>query len=178
MFFDKPEETSACSMYYKDQDKINNLASCLRRITSEKNIVIVCIGTDKCIGDCVAPIVGTILVESGYSFPVYGTLHEPIHALNIKENLAKIIKEHKNPFIISIDACLGDKEDIGVIRIKNDSIIPGSGIGESLPRVGNMSIIGIVHDVDDATHFAESGIRLSFVDDMAKTIARILIQSQ
>jgi putative sporulation protein YyaC len=178
MLFNKSENISTYSMYYKESDKINDLAIHLRNVTSEKNIVIVCIGTDRCIGDCVAPIVGTILIESGFRLPVYGTLHEPIHALNIREMLAKIEKDHNNPFIIGIDACLGDKEDIGIIRIRNDPIAPGSGKGENLPNVGNISIIGIVHEVKDITLFTESGIRLSFVNDMARVIARILIQSQ
>jgi len=178
MLLGKTEDISTYSMYYKEHDKIYNLATHLKNVISKKNIVIVCIGTDKCIGDCVAPIVGTILMESGYSFPVYGTLHEPIHALNIREKLAKIVKEHDNPFIIGIDACLGDKEDIGIIRIKNDPIIPGSGRGTSLPRVGNMSIVGIVHEVEGVSPFTENDIRLSFVNDMARAIAKILIQSQ
>lgn len=178
MLFNKIENISTYSMHYKDSDKINDLAAHLRNITSEKNTVIVCIGTDRCIGDCVAPIVGTILRESGFLLPVYGTLHEPIHALNIREKLDKIVKDHNDPFIIGIDACLGDKEDIGIIKIKNDPVIPGSGVGESLPKVGNISIIGIVHEAEDVTPFTESGIRLSFVEDMAKVIAKILILSQ
>ena len=31
-----------------------------------ENTVIVCIGTDKCIGDCLGPLVGSILTENFY----------------------------------------------------------------------------------------------------------------
>ena len=47
------------------------------------NTAIVCIGTDKCIGDCLGPLVATILEENLFPLPIYGTISNPIHALNI-----------------------------------------------------------------------------------------------
>lgn len=163
-------------MYYKDSEKINQLAAYLKNITKRKNIIVLCIGSDRSIGDCLAPIIGTILTESNFKLPVYGTLHDTVHALNLKQKLFMIKKNHKNPFIIAIDACLGEADDIGIIRIKKESIAPGSGQGIILPDVGNISIIGIVHDAKENTPFNERGIRLSFVRDMAKVIVKILVQ--
>ena len=47
-----------------------------------KDTVIVCIGTDKCIGDCLGPLVGTLLKDNLLPLPVYGTISNPVHALN------------------------------------------------------------------------------------------------
>lgn len=141
------------------------------------NSIIVCIGTDKCIGDCLGPLVGTILKEDNFPLPVYGTLSEPIHALNIDERLNEIKKLHPNAHIIGIDACLGNEEDIGDIRVRNHAISPGKGVGKELPEVGETSIIGIVDTSEYSDLFFSRSIRLSFVMDMAKSISKILFDS-
>lgn len=142
-----------------------------------KDTVIVCIGTDKCIGDCLGPLVGTILTENFFPLPVYGTLASPIHALNISERLDEIYANHPNASIIGVDACLGDEDDIGEIRIRDYAIRPGKGVGKQLPEVGMASVIGIVDSSDSSELFFSRSIRLSFIMNMAKTISRIFIES-
>lgn len=142
-----------------------------------KDTVIVCIGTDKCIGDCLGPLVGSILTENFFPLPIYGTLALPIHALNIDERLCEIYSNHPNASIIGVDACLGNEEDIGTIRIRNYAIRPGKGVGKKLPEVGVASVIGIVDSSENAEFFFTRSIRLSFIMKMAKTISRIFIES-
>jgi len=142
-----------------------------------KNTVIVCIGTDKCIGDCLGPLVGSILTENFFPLPVYGTLSAPIHALNIDERLDEIYSNHPNASIIGVDACLGDTEDIGEIRIRDYAIHPGKGVGKKLPEVGIASVIGIVDSIDNSELFFSRSIRLSFIMNMAKIISRVFIES-
>ncbi len=142
-----------------------------------KDTVIVCIGTDKCIGDCLGPLVGSILTENFFPLPVYGTLSYPIHALNIDERLDEIYSNHPNASIIGVDACLGDAEDIGDIRIRDYAIRPGKGVGKELPEVGVASVIGIVDSSDNSEFFFSHSIRLSFIMNMAKIIARVFIES-
>ena len=142
-----------------------------------KDTVIVCIGTDKCIGDCLGPLVGTILTENFFPLPVYGTLSSPIHALNISERLDEIYANHPNASIIGVDACLGDEDDIGEIRIRDYAIRPGKGVGKELPEVGMASVIGIVDSSDSSELFFSRSIRLSFIMNMAKSISRIFIES-
>ncbi|OPJ64064.1 hypothetical protein CLCHR_13180 [Clostridium chromiireducens] len=142
-----------------------------------ENTVIVCIGTDKCIGDCLGPLVGTILTENFFPLPVYGTLSSPIHALNIDERLSEIQSNHPDASIIGVDACLGDEDDIGEIRIRNYAIHPGKGVGKELPEVGIASVIGIVDSSDNAEFFFSRSIRLSFIMDMAKIISRIFMEA-
>ena len=134
--------------------------------------VIICIGTDKCIGDCLGPLVGTMLKSSLLPLPIYGTIAEPIHALNINERLEYINKKHPNACIIGIDACLGDYNSIGEIHTRDYAIRPGKGVGKSLPEVGIASIIGIVDCSDNSDFFSSSSIRLSLVLDMAKVISK------
>jgi len=142
-----------------------------------ENTVIVCIGTDKCIGDCLGPLVGSILTENFYPLPVYGTLSSPIHALNIDERLDEIYANHPNASIIGVDACLGDEEDIGEIRIRDYAIHPGKGVGKELPEVGIASVIGIVDSSNNSEFFFSRSIRLSFIMNMAKTVSRVFIEA-
>ncbi|OCB00781.1 spore protease YyaC [Clostridium beijerinckii] len=153
-----------------------NLALEVKKFIS-KDTIIVCIGTDKCIGDCLGPLVGSILTENFFPLPVYGTLSSPIHALNIDERLNEIYSNHPNASIIGVDACLGDEDDIGEIRIRDYAIHPGKGVGKELPEVGIASVIGIVDSSENAEFFFSRSIRLSFIMDMAKIISKIFIDA-
>lgn len=142
-----------------------------------KNTIIVCIGTDKCVGDCLGPLVGTLLLEKNFPLPIYGTLESPIHALNLDKKLKEIKKLHPNASIIGIDACLGDSKSIGEIHCRDYPIHPGKGVGKSLPDVGIASIIGIVDTSENPELFTTRSIRLNLVFKMAKVICNGLINS-
>lgn len=155
---------------YKNENVIQTLSDVLKNIIDE-NTVIICIGTDRAIGDSLGPLVGTMLKNSDFKFPVYGTLDKPIHALNIYESLDLIKNKHPNGNFIAIDACLGSKSNIGNIQIREGPILPGKGVGKKLPEIGNYSIVGIVDKVDDNSRFSFNNIRLSFIVEMAEIIA-------
>lgn len=139
------------------------------------NAVIVCIGTDKCIGDCLGPLVGNILKEKNFPLPIYGTLSDPIHALNIHTEIPKILNKYSNTTIIAIDACLGASSSIGEIHIREGALKPGKGVGKTLPSIGNISIIGIIDESNKYDTFTNKSIRLSFVMDMANIICNALL---
>lgn len=144
-------------------------------ISSGKKPVIVNIGTDRCIGDSLAPLVGTLLKDTKIKITSYGDLDYPIHAVNMQDRINKINEEHKDSFIIAIDACLGTTENNGSIIICNGPLSPGKGIGKDLPKVGDVSIKGIIgkRDEDDVP-FLLHNIRLSMVMNMSKAIVNIL----
>ncbi len=142
-----------------------------------QNTVIVCIGTDKCIGDCLGPLVGTLLKENQFSLPVYGSIDTPIHALNIDKQLNLINKKHPNANIIGIDACLGKELSIGEIHIRDFAIRPGKGVGKSLPDVGTKSIVGIIDSNENSDLFYTRSIRLSLILSMAKVISKGIIHA-
>lgn len=115
-------------------------------IKSGRPIVVLCIGTDRSTGDSLGPLVGEklkFLVRNRVY--LYGNLENPVHAKNLLDTIKKIEKQHKNPFIVAIDACLGSLQNVGKIVVEQKPICPGSAMNKNLPKVGDISITGIVN---------------------------------
>ncbi|WP_297520966.1 spore protease YyaC [uncultured Clostridium sp.] len=161
--------------YYKDSLSYYKLAHFLKDYINDS--IIICIGTDKCIGDCLGPLIGSSLLEKNFPLPIYGTLEHPIHALNIDIELERIYKLHPYSTIIAIDACLGDIKAIGEIHLKTDSLKPGKGVGKLLPSVGDLSIIGIIDSSSKKDLFSSRAIRLNLVMDISKVIVNALLSA-
>ncbi len=161
---------------YKSNLAYYEIADFMRNYINQ-NTVLVCIGTDKCIGDSLGPLIGTLLKERSFPLPIYGTLETPIHALNLDTALNEIKLAHPNSTIIGIDACLGDTTAIGEIHVRDYPIHPGRGVGKDLPKVGDVSIIGIVDSSDKAEFFTSRSIRLYFIFEMAKCISSGILHS-
>lgn len=126
---------------YKLNTEIYNLIKNIKKKYSR--ISVVCIGTDRSTGDSFGPLVGYLLSKySIYKFDLYGTIHEPVHALNLEETIKKIDSE--NTLVIAVDASVGRTDYIGRIGIGYGPICPGSGVGKRLPEIGDISICGIV----------------------------------
>ena len=141
-------------------------------------IIFVCIGTDRSTGDSLGPLVGSILEEKQLqSFYVYGTLDEPIHAVNLADKLKEIQTLHVNPYIIGIDACLGRIKNVGIIQVGNGPVKPGAGVNKELPAVGDIHITGIVNVSGFMEFFVLQNTRLNLVMRMAKTIALGIYQA-
>lgn len=162
--------------YYKNPLCYYDLAYFIKDYINQ-NTVVVCIGTDRCIGDCLGPLVGTMLKKSGFPFPVYGTISEPIHALNIDKRLEEIKKLHFNSTIIGVDACLGEENNIGEIQARDYPIHPGKGVGKLLPNVGEASVIGIVDSNNSDEIFTNRNIRLDLIMGMARVISQAFVHS-
>ncbi|MGL4991990.1 MAG: spore protease YyaC [Sarcina sp.] len=161
--------------HYEDSLAYLKLGNFLKSYINDA--IIICIGTDKCIGDCLGPLIGTFLTEKHFPLQVYGTLENPIHALNLETEIEKIKSIHPNNFIIAIDACLGDSKSIGEIHIREDSLKPGKGVGKTLPEIGNISIIGIIDSSSKKDIFSSRAIRLSLVMKIATVIVNSLMVS-
>jgi putative sporulation protein YyaC len=132
------------------------------------DIVFVCIGTDRSTGDSLAPLVGTYLKKRGYK-NVYGTIDEPVHAMNIKDVLNNLPQDKK---VIAIDACLGSINSVGTFGVINGSLKPGAGVKKELPEVGDYSIYGVVNFSGHMEYFVLQNTRLAIVMKMAHTIAK------
>ncbi|QST03124.1 spore protease YyaC (plasmid) [Pontibacillus sp. ALD_SL1] len=145
------------------------------RLPSDGEIVIVCIGTDRCTGDSLGPLVGTFLEKENLKrTTVYGTLHTPVHATNLEETVYRLKTEHKDAFIIGIDACLGKVSSIGSVVVDSSPVKPGAAVAKELPEIGDMSIGGVVNAGGYMEYFILQNTRLSMVYDMAKLISRSL----
>lgn len=166
-------KASSISGHYNDSKTVTNLSKYLYdNITLP--FIIFCIGTDRCIGDALGPLTGSILKEVNPNICVYGSLEKPIHALNIHTNFKTIKEHHPESLILAIDASLGNKKDIGDIIIRKKPLYPGKGVGKVLPPIGDMSIIGIVEDENCNVKTNIYNIRLHFIMSMAKTISSIV----
>lgn len=161
---------------YDSERAIDNLSNKLLDYIDDKTMII-CIGTDKCIGDCVGPLVGTLLKEKGLGLNVFGTLKDPIHALNINKKYKEIIKNYPDYKVIAIDACLGEKEHIGKIVVKDNGIAPGKGVGKKLPHVHGIGIAAIIEDSENSECLTTMPIRLSFIKDIADVISDSIIKA-
>jgi putative sporulation protein YyaC len=178
-FFDRRANTGRIP--HDDFQAVENLTMELLKFlpqASLRPIVFVCIGTDRSTGDSLGPLVGSFLEEKDIpSFHVYGTLDEPIHAVNLDERLKQIMIKHHNPYIIGIDACLGKMKNIGVIQVGDGPVKPGAGVNKELPAVGDIHITGIVNVSGFMEFFVLQNTRLNLVMKMAKTIANGIYQA-
>lgn len=141
-------------------------------------VIALCIGTDRSTGDSLGPLTGTVFSQMNpQRILVYGTLHAPVHAINLHETIAAIYKVYRNPFIIAIDASLGKSKSVGDIMTNNESIRPGSALNKNLVPVGDAYLTGVVN-IGGVMDFAIlQSTRLSMVHDMATQLAEILFKT-
>lgn len=111
----------------------------------KRHCVLLCVGSSRITGDSIGPSVGKKLTALDLpNVSIYGTLEEPVHALNLEESLVKIKSTHEDALIIAIDASLGIQEHIGYITLANRPLQPGLGVNKNLSAVGHLSMTGIV----------------------------------
>ncbi len=139
--------------------------------------VILCIGTDRIIGDSLGPLVGSKLAKTGAFSHIYGTLEAPVHALNLQETLLKIKKRHPSGTVIAVDASLGSKSCIGSVLIRDGGLHPGAGISKKLGLAGDISITGITNEGEGCPWLSLQTARLSVVMQMADQIAACILES-
>lgn len=145
-----------------------------------KDIIILCIGTDRSTGDSLGPLVGHKLYPILKNFKrvhLIGTLDNPIHALNLESNINRIYEDYKNPFVIAIDSSLGVQNKVGYLSIKNSPLKPGSGVNKVLPEIGDISITGIVNIGGMMEFMVLQNTRLSLVMNMAEVISKSIYLS-
>lgn len=152
------------------------------QIVAKKNLVFLCIGSDRSTGDSLGPMVGERLNKlRRKNIHIFGTLEQPVHAENLSDTLSEIKSTIKNPYIIAIDACLGSIDNVGKVIIKKSSLTPGLALNKDLPKVGNMSILGIVNISSNLDFMVLQNTRLYTVmkltDSIYYGIHLFLIQS-
>ncbi|AZS18038.1 spore protease YyaC [Paenibacillus lutimineralis] len=151
---------------------IHRLLLHFAKVCPGQDIVIVCIGTDRSTGDCLGPLVGTSLSKwNSKHFHVYGTLEEPVHAMNLRDTLQQINEKFNQPFIIGIDACLGQTSSVGSIQVVQGPLRPGAGVNKELPPVGDIHLTGIVNVGGFMEYFVLQNTRLSLVMRLSEIIA-------
>ncbi|GAB6168755.1 spore protease YyaC [Clostridium carnis] len=148
-------------------NKLNDL------IKSNKDIVFLCIGSDRSTGDSLGPLVGYKLnFISRNNIHIYGSLENPIHSQNLSQFIDKIYSNFKDPYVIAIDACLGKLNTIGKVFIQEKPIKPGLAMNKNLPSVGDLSITGIVNISGNFEFLVLQNTKLHTVMSLADCISK------
>lgn len=148
-----------------------------------EEILILCIGDSKLIGDSLGPLIGSFLERNksdiGNNVKVLGTLEKPIGYNDLIE-IAKHINYNKEYYTttITIDSALGSNQNIGKILIDNTTLCAGSGVNTGKKLIGDISIRGIVgKNYDDIKQNIQEleNVSTNLVENMAcKIIFKIL----
>ncbi|MCB2300602.1 spore protease YyaC [Clostridium tagluense] len=141
-------------------------------------IVVLCIGTDRSTGDSLGPLVGNklkFLVRN--KIHIYGSLECPVHAKNLCEIIDEINYTYTAPYVIAIDACLGSLQNVGKIIVEEKPLSPGAAMNKDLPKVGNLSITGVVNISGALEFMVLQNTRLYTVMMLADAIANGLYHS-
>ena len=158
-----------------------NFTTSLQNLLEKKNyhsrdIVLVCIGSDRATGDCLGPIVGHKLAR------FCSTHKNSLHPKNLEATLQFIHSCYKNALIIAIDASLGVVEHVGYITLGEGALCPGVGVDKNLPEVGDIFITGIVNLSGFGSQMLLQTTHLNLVMQLADFISlglfRCLMHSQ
>lgn len=150
----------------------NRLTHLLEEMAENRPIVVVCIGTDRSTGDALGPLIGTSLSKyRSPHFSLYGTLENPVHAMNLDDTLMEVNRRFHKPFVIGIDACLGQVASVGSIQVGAGPVRPGAGVNKDLPPVGDIHITGIVNVGGFMEYFVLQNTRLHLVVKMSDIIS-------
>lgn len=114
-----------------------------------KNILFVCIGNGKIIGDSLGPLIGTVLeknkrlIQNNVNIDVIGTFENPILYYNVEEFIKNIDSQDYSEIVI-IDSALGSKENIGKVMITPTEILIGVGVNRGRMVKGDIILKGVV----------------------------------
>ncbi|QKS46425.1 spore protease YyaC [Paenibacillus cellulosilyticus] len=143
------------------------LAPAAEALRQGREIAFVCIGTDCSTGDAFGPLVGSALQAKGWS-NVNGTMEQPLDAKRIA---LEGIHPPPHTIVITIDACLGRPESIGMFAVAEGPLKPGEGIGLNLDPIGDYSIAGVVNRQGPKPYRTLQVTSLHLVMRMAETAA-------
>lgn len=140
-------------------------------------LVLVAIGTDRLTGDSLGPLVGSRARELAPGLPIYGTLEEPVHAVNLAATIQEINQAYREPLVVAVDACLGQARNVGTVSIGRGSLHPGAGVHKELPPVGEVFISGVVNVGGFLEFLVLQNTRLCLVMQLADCIAHALVSA-
>lgn len=164
--------------HYSDKKGLDLLGKQLLeylKATSGRPVILLCIGTDRSTGDSLGPLTGTKLAQKGIpGLSILGTLNDPIHAENLDNTLKAIYLAFKNPYIIALDACLGQSDAIGCISLSDGPLKPGTAVKKELPAVGEIHLTGIVNINGFMQYMVLQNTRLNTVWQMSDCLCTLL----
>lgn len=169
---------SLSTIYYKETGVVWRLSNYfLTHIPFDHpNLVFCCIGTDRSTGDALGPMTGSFLTQLvSFPFQIVGTLDSPLHALNLEETVEKLKSSPDSPYIVAVDACLGNSNNIGQIIVHPGPLYPGKAVKKELPPIGEVSIKAVVNIGGFMEYNVLQSTRLNLTFEMGKVISRALL---
>ena len=171
-YYDSYEDEASRELYLR----LMHLMTC--DFTLSGGFVLFCIGTDRITGDSLGPLVGYKIKKMGLpNIFVYGTLSDPVHALNMEEKLSEVQRKHPGLPVIAVDASLGTASHLGCVTICKGALNPGIGVKKKLKKVGDISITGIVCVSSPLANMQLQTTRLSTVMQLADCICESLLMA-
>jgi len=118
-------------------------------ISKFSEIIFLCIGSSRVIGDMIGPMVGEKLKnrlgnERFNKVKIYGDMKSNLNLKNANNITEKLKQIYDNPLIVTIDTALGKEEMINKIIISNGKIEIGKAIGSGIMIDSHINIKGIV----------------------------------
>ncbi|WP_332692381.1 spore protease YyaC [Halalkalibacter lacteus] len=172
------KKNSPMRVHMEEATAIEQIVKQLYEMTEphlKRDLVVICIGTDRSTGDSLGPLIGSKLENMNLKrFYIYGTLEKPVHAVNLVERIAEVKEKHSRPFVLAIDACLGRMNSVGKITLAEGPVQPGAAVQKKLPSIGDIHMTGIVNIGGMMEYFVLQNTRLHTVMQMAETIAKAI----
>jgi len=137
--------------------------------------VVICIGSASVSGDSLGPMVGDLLREKyNVKAYVYGGIRQPVNGVNYTKYLQHVREQHKESFIFAVDACVGERTDIGKIKISTGGVSAGGALNKNFARVGDIGILGVVAERQNDNLSALMQVSYNIVNQMSAVIAKRL----
>lgn len=171
-------ETFKKFIYYQETGAIWNLSEIFLQTIpfDHKHLVFCCIGTDRSTGDALGPLTGSKLAShTKFPYKVIGTLEHPLHALNLVSTIEDLQQSQVKPYVVAIDACLGNEKQIGQIIVQDSPILPGKAVNKDLPPIGDCSIKGVVNVGGYMEMLVLQSTRLSTTFSISNSISQGLL---
>lgn len=135
--------------------------------------IVLCIGTTRVPGDSFGPITGQILTDY-FRVPteIYGTVKNPVHALNLTQTITKIRLLHPDRKIIAVDSalCAGGRK--GIVKTFPGPLRPGLATGKNLIPVGDFSVTATVGTGSENDLFSVGREYVALLSCKAATLIR------
>lgn len=174
----EPKPANEIRVRLDSADPVTDLTNAVSKTIEQTSLrspvdpVVLCIGSDRFIGDALGPLVGTLLLDRRpTSYTVLGDLSNTVHAGNLHQVIQEIEERRVDSFVVAVDASLGRNDSVGTICVAPGSLRPGAGVNKSLPSVGHMQITGVVNVGGFMEYFVLQNTRLGFVMRLAKLLA-------
>lgn len=163
-----------------DEKVVKNLAIKIANMyfQSDSPIVVMCIGSDKIVGDMLGAVVGERLLNKGLSnIHVYGCLNYPITQKNIQAIHKQIQENHPKSKVLVIDSLLGDVEEVGQVKMSKSGVYAGAEFGDGT-YVGDQSILGIVSPKGINALTFLSSVKIGMIKKMSDIIVGAFVLAE